>query len=184
LSEIVKGLPDLSLYPESYLVDHAFDDPATFGRTHHADIAKLVDVADLSLIPFRDASKSIQQALTSDDPWQRYWALIACSSHGDDAQSMVAKAKELAATDDELLVRVRAAEFLGLVGAADPQPTVLHCLEQTTSPVEANLILNTLVLLRDGKPGYKFDIGRGKLTRFQGKDADGVQRRVEYLATP
>ena len=184
LREIVKGLPDLSLYPESYLVDHAFDDPVAFGQKHRAEIAKLVDVADLSLISFEDASKSIEQALTSDDPWQRYWALIACSSHGDDAVPLVTTSKDVAAKDDELLVRVRAAEFLGLVGAADPQSTILNCLQQTPSPVEANLILNTLVLLRDGEPGYKFDIGPGQLTRFKGKEADGVQRRIEYLSLP
>ncbi len=184
LREMVKGLPDLSLYPESYLVDHAFDDPVAFGQAHKSDIAKLVDIADLSLISFPDASKSIEQSLASGDPWQRYWALIACSSHGDAASSMVAKAKELAAKDDNLLVRVRAAEFLGLIGAADPRPTIMSCLAQTTSPVEANLMLNTLVLLRDGQPGYKFDVSLDQLKSLKDKQADGVQRRMEYLSTP
>lgn len=183
LREIVKGLPDLSMYPESYLVDHAFDDPVAFGRAHHEQIAKLVDVADLSLISFQDAANAIEQALASNDPWQRYWALIACSSHGDAATPLVAKAKDLAAHDDELLVRVRAAEFLGLIGAADPRPTIVDCLEKTTSPVEANLILNTLVLLRDGQPGYKFDVSSATLKRLKDKKADGVQRRMEYLST-
>lgn len=184
LREIVKGLPDLSLYPESYLVDEAFDDPVAFGQTRKSEIAKLVDVAELSLIPFQDASKSIEQALASHDPWQRYWALIACSSHGNAAEPFVAKAKSLAAQDDELLVRVRAAEFLALIGAADPQPTIMSCLGKTTSPVEANLMLNTLVLLRDGKPGYKFDVSLDQLKSLKDKQADGVQRRIEYLSSP
>lgn len=119
-----------------------------------------------------------------NDPWQRYWALIACSSHGDAAKPFVATAQDLAANDGELLVRVRAAEFLGLIGAADPRPTIMSCLEQTTSPVEANLMLNTLVLLRDGQPGYKFDISLDQLKSLRDKQADGVQRRMEYLSTP
>ena len=184
LSEIVKSLPDLSMYPESYLVDHAFDDPVAFGRTHRSDIARLVDIADLSLVSLADASKSIEQALASSDPWHRYWALIVCSSHGDAARSFVSKAKDLAASDEALLVRVRAAEFLGLVGAADPQPNIMNCLEQTTSADEACLILNTVVLLRDGKPGYEFNVRRDTLRSLQQKSADGVQRRLEYLASP
>ncbi|MBI2479538.1 MAG: hypothetical protein HYV60_13160 [Planctomycetia bacterium] len=184
LREIVKRLPDLSLYPESYLVDHAFDAPAAFGQAHKAEIAKLLDIADLSLMSFQAASKSIEQALASNDPWQRYWALIVCSSHGDAAKGFVATAKALAANDEELLVRVRAAEFLGLVGAADPRPTMMSCLEKTTSPDEANLILNTVVLLRDGRPGYKFDISLDSLKSLKDKKADGVQRRMEYLTAP
>jgi len=184
LQAIVKGLPDLSMYPESYLVDHAFDNPVAFGQAHISDIAKLVDIADLSLISFDAAAKSIEQALRSSDPWQRYWALIACSSHGDAARSFVPMAKELAAQDLELLVRVRAAEFLALIEAAEPQATIMSCLEQTTSPDEANLILNTVVLLRDGKPGYKFDVSLDNLKSLKQKNADGVQRRLEYLAAP
>lgn len=184
LREIVTGLPDLSMYPESYLVDHAFDDPVAFGQSNKSNIAELVDIADLSLVSFADASSSIEQALGSSDPWKRYWALIACSTHGFAAETFAAKAKEVAASDPELLVRVRAAEFLGLIGAAEPQPTIMNCLERTTSPDEANLILNTVVLLRDGQPGYKFDVSLNSLKSLKQKNADGVQRRMEYLATP
>lgn len=181
LTEIVKGLPDLSLYPESYLVDQAFENPIAFGQAHESDIAHLVDTADLSLLAFNDAAPSIKQALASSDPWQRYWALIVCSSHGQAAESFIATAKQFAASDEELLVRVRAAEFLALVGAADPQPVIASCLEQTESPIEAGLILNTLVLLRDGQPGYPFKIDLNHLTRFKSKLGDTVQRRLEYL---
>lgn len=181
LREIVTGLPDLSMYPESYLVDRAFDDPTAFGRAHKSDIAKLVEVADLSLGSIEAVSSKLEQALVSNDPWQRYWAMIACSSHGEAAKSFIAKAKEISAKDSELLVRVRAAEFLGLIGAEAPQPTIMDCLQKTTSADEANLILNTVVLLRDGSPGYKFDFSLDDLKSLKDKSADGVQRRMEYL---
>jgi hypothetical protein len=40
------------------------------------------------------------------------------------------------------LVRVRAAEFPGLAGAADPRPAIMDALRQTQDPFEASLISN------------------------------------------
>ena len=181
LAAQVKSLPDLSFYPESYLVEEGFNDPIAFGRRNKDDIAHLVDIADLSLAPFTDARARIERRLDADDPWQRYWALIACSSHGEAANSLISKATELAGHDPEILVRVRAAEFLGLISAADPQPVILDCLAQTTSPTEANLILNTLVLLRDAGPGYKFEITREQMKKLRADKTGYVERRMEYL---
>jgi hypothetical protein len=80
-------------------------------------------------------------------------------------------------------VRVRAAEFLGLLGAADPRPTIADCLLRSKSSVEANLILNTAVLLQDGKPGYRFDLPRGKIIGDRPNEkARYVSDRLDYLA--
>lgn len=183
LTDRVKSLPDLSFFPESYLVDEAFDNPVAFGQAHKEEIAELVDVADLSLIAPDVAAPGIEKALASDNPWKRYWGLIVCSSHGKAAKAFVADAKELAANDPEILVRVRAAEFLGLIGAADPRPTITEALLKSVSPVEANLILNTAVLLQDGKPGYRFDLPRGKIVGDQAKGTVRyVSARLDYLA--
>ena len=182
LADRVKGLPDLSLFPESYLVDEGFDNPVAFGLAHKEEIAQLVDVADLSLLPFADAEPGIEKALDSRNPWQRYWGLIVCSSHGKAAKPFIAKARKFADYDPELLVRVRAAEFLGLMGAADPRPTITDALLKSESTVEANLILNTAVLLQDGKPGYAFDLPRGEIVgdRPNGK-VRYVSARLDYL---
>ena len=96
---------------------------------------------------------------------------------------MVEKAKKLAAEDAELLVRARAAEFLGLIGAADPQAVLEDALLKSKSTVEANLILNTAVMLRDGKPGYKFDFPRGKIVGDRpGSSKDRyVNARLDYV---
>ena len=183
LTDRVKNLPDLSMFPESYLVDAGFDNPVAFGQAHKAEIAELVDVADLSLVPFAEARSGIEKALNSENPWKRYWGLIVCSSHGKAADGFVPKAKKLAADDPELLVRVRAAEFLGLIGAADPRPTITDALLESESPVEANLILNTAVLLQDGKPGYRFDLPRGKIVGDRPKEkVRYVSARLDYLA--
>ncbi len=177
LAAIVKGLPDLSLYPESELAATAFSDPTGFGTSHRAGIAKLVDIADLSLVPFGEARDGVEAALASKDPWQRYWGWIVCSSHGDSARPFVERAKKAMATDTEILVRVRAAEFVGLLGAADPRPTIAAALKQTRSNVEAGLILNTLVLLRDGKPSW--DVSTVDVS--PAAKGGEVQRRLLYL---
>ena len=52
-------------------------------------------------------------ALHSEDPVQLYWALIVCSCFGEEALEFEAEARKLFSHAD-LLVRTRAAEFLGL----------------------------------------------------------------------
>lgn len=191
LTAWVKGMPDLSMYPEDYLVAHAFDNPVAFGQAHKTEIAELVDIADLSLAPIDQAAEKIEAALESENPWKRYWGLIACSSHGQAASSFYEKAKTIAASDPELQVRIRAAEFLGITGAANPVPIIEAALQKAASRTEASLMMNTLVLLRDGpfgesKSGYTFhvdpawfDSGDGK--RPGKKVQDDLQRRIDYL---
>jgi len=174
----VKGLPDLSLFPESYLAQEAFDNPVAFGRAHQAEIGRLVDIADLSLVSFRQANFGIRAALTSENPWARYWGLIVCSTHGTAALSFAERAKAMAQSDAELLVRVRAAEFLALVGAADPRPVIMEVLAQAEHALVALLTLNTVVLLRDSKRGYAFTIS-AKDVKAQHAN---ISRRLEYLA--
>ncbi|MDP6635404.1 MAG: sulfatase [Phycisphaerae bacterium] len=173
----VKGMPDLSFFPESELVKKAWGNPVKFGQDQKARIATLVDIADLSLIGLDKAKDKITAALESKDPWARYWGLIVCSCFGKQAESFVAKAKSLANADAEPLVRVRAAEFLALTGAAAPQKVIMDVLATAEHPLEAVLTLNTVVLLRDGKPGYKFDITADSV---KAKCGD-VSRRLQYL---
>ena len=139
-----------------------------------------MDIANLNLVSFIDAATDIEAALKSDDPLHRYWGLIVCSSHGMAAMPFVDHAKTLAARDDNGLVRVRAAEFLGLIGAQNPQANVTDALKNSTSGIEAGLMLNSVTLLRDGKPGYDFTIKPDLLSPEVRKN-DTVKRRLEYL---
>jgi len=173
----VKDMPDLSFFPESELVKNAWGNPVKFGQAQKDRIAKLVDIADLSLIEFAAARDKIAAALESTDPWARYWGLIVCSCFGKTADAFYAKAKALAADDAEPLVRVRAAEFLALAGAAAPQKVIMDVLATAAHPLEALLTLNTVVLLRDGKPGCKFKITADNI---KAKCGD-VTRRLDYL---
>ena len=177
LRQRVTGLPDLSFYPESYLVDHALENPVAFGQERKREIARLVGVADLSLLPFAEAKPELEKALASANPWERYWALIVCSCFGDEAKVLVPAAKQRL-NDPEPLVRVRAAEFLGIVGAADPRPTLYGVLNATESPVEALLTFNTAIFFNDRVPnGYPFDLKSLNMKATKGE----VNRRVIYL---
>jgi hypothetical protein len=102
-----------------------------------------------------------------------------CSSFGDQASNLTAAASELL-NDPNRLVRTRAAEFLGLLGAIDPSPTLMQCLADCESGVEANLILNSVVLLRDGPHGHAFEIDADDLPESAANYSD-VKRRLSYL---
>ncbi len=175
----VKGNPDLSFIPESELVKKAFDNPVVYGQTNKGGISELVDIADLSLLPFEKAADGIKEALSSNKHLKRYWGLIVCSSFGEEAAEFYETAKNLT-EDENLLVRIRAAEFLGLTGTEDPKEVIRTALAETDDPVEANLMLNTVVLLRDGPYKYQFDITED-LFKPEVQKGGYVIRRLEYL---
>ncbi|NOX53031.1 MAG: sulfatase-like hydrolase/transferase [Planctomycetes bacterium] len=173
----VKNLPDLSFFPECELVKRGLDDPVRFGRAHADQIARLVDVADLSLRPFAKAKADLEAAMQSSDRWERYWAWIACSCFGRRARDLVPAARK-ALDDTEPLVRVRAAEFLAIVGATDPRPVLYDTLNATDDPAVATLILNTAVFVNDHLKGYPFDVSRLHMKLKGGY----VERRLSHLA--
>ena len=184
LARKVKSLPDLSFLPEPVMLAEAMDNPVEYGQTNRKRIQKLVDVADLSLLPFSKARGKIGKALSSKDPAARYWALIACSSFGKEASEFEEPAKAMARTDEDNLVRVRAVEFLALNGAADPQETIYQALKNAKTEVEANLILNTVTLLKDGEPGYAFDIDPQWFdAEWRVEERSNVNRRIGYFRT-
>ncbi len=148
LQQIVKGLPDLSFYPESYLVANALENPVAFGQSHKAEIAKLVDVADLALFHPAKNRPRIEAALRSDDPVLCYWGIMVCSSCGKEAADLAICVEPLLKDDCEI-VRVRAAEFLGIIGKQNPQPILTEIVNTTQDPILATEALNSVVFFRD-----------------------------------
>lgn len=157
LQQKVKALPDVGFFPEPVFLRESGGDGEAFGRKNRDQISKLVGIADLQLHPFPEVKPQIKKALSSKVPMERYWALITCSAFGEQAAPFYEQAKAMAHQDTNRLVRTRAAEFLGLTAQENPMPILADVLNETTDPDEANLICNTVVLLRDGKPGYEFD---------------------------
>ncbi len=179
LATRVKALPDLSFFPESELVERGFENPVAFGRTHADDIARMVDIADLCLQPFAEVREALVAALQSDSSTERYWAAIACTSFGAAASSLRSQVRPLL-DDQDPLVRVRAAEFLALVGDLDPRPVLMQCLKESASGVQANLILNSIVMLKDGDAQVEFSVAESDL-HPQALEHQDVRRRLAYL---
>lgn len=167
---------DLSFLPESVMVEEALEDGIGYGRQHSARIHRLMAIADLQLLPWKDAQAGITAALGSKDPLERYWGLITCSAFGEQARPLVHLAKPLL-QDTDLMVRTRAAEFLGILRAVDPRPALYSVLNETRSQVQALLTLNTVAFLMDEEPGYGFDPASIKLQIKPGE----CTRRLEYL---
>jgi arylsulfatase A-like enzyme len=184
LQQQVKSLPDLSFFPEPYFLEHGADNPVGFGQKRREEIAQLIDIADLSLQPFDEVRSALTEALQSRDPWQRYWGCIVCSCFGTEAEELTDQNRDVAESDPEPLVRVRAAEFLGLIGAGDPRPLIAAALADARSAAEANLILNSAVMLEEGQPGYDFTVAEGVLPQEwlqSGRGRGLVGQRLDYL---
>jgi len=137
-----------SFYPESYLTEHALDNPATFGQSHKKEIATLVDTADLALLPFGAAEPRLRQALKSKNPMIRYWAAMACTTFGAKAGTLTDAVRPLL-QDPSMTVRIRVAEFLGRIGKINPQPILTEIVNTTQNAVVATEALNSVVWFRD-----------------------------------
>ncbi|MEM9644708.1 MAG: sulfatase-like hydrolase/transferase [Planctomycetota bacterium] len=180
LMDRMKTMPDLSLFPEKVLYETAMEDPVRFGREHSERINRLLEVANLSLLPFDDSEDRLRRAMGSDDPWERYWALTACSQFGKQALALRRSAQDRL-DDSEPLVATRAAEFLAIVDEDfSPWPTLRRALAASQNDPEANSILNSVVFLRDVIGSV--DDENGPLTvGFSLNQKDQAMRRLEYL---
>ena len=175
LSMKVKSINDLSFFPENYMVRHALSNGIAYGEANSKRISNLVDIADLALFKLDEARPGLLKAMKSKDEAARYWACITCAVIGKADPALVKGANELL-HDQDLMVRVRAAEFLGSVRAVDPMPTIYEVLNSATTEQELTLTLNTVVYLKDHK-GYTYD---PSMVNFKFKKGL-VARRIEYL---
>ena len=176
------ALPDLSFYPEPYLLENALENPVAFGQKNKKEIKELMAVADLNLFSFEAVLGKIKQALTDDNPWKRYWALVVCSSFGKKAKKLVPQIKKLANHDQENLVRARAMEYLMLNQESFDTKIIEQLLKNAKSETEANLILNSLALIKSLKPQTKFNLSKEIfLPEWYDKPNDLINRRMDYL---
>ncbi len=172
------AINDLSLYPESHQVSQILDDPIGFGTRHHDEMKVLHRIADLALDPAASALPSLKVHLASKNPWHRYWACLAASAIGPSARPLV-PAITNRLDDPHPMVRLRAAECLGVLGEGDPRSALFDVLNTVATEAEALLTLNTIVYLRDHR-SLKIDVANLQ-PRFS---AGQVARRLEYLRAP
>ena len=176
LKNKIKSINDLSFYPENRMVTTALNDGVAFGREHAKQISRLSDLADTALRPFSEVKQALASSLQSKGALRRYWALKVCSNFGEKAKSLAIAAMPLL-NDKNLMVRVRAAEFLGSIKAVDPMPTLYGVVNNAETEQALMIAFNTIVYLRD-QVGHKYDPEKVKLKFNKGE----VYRRVQYLA--
>ena len=180
LNTWVKQMPDLSFYPEHFLIENAFYNPAEFGRLHKEEIQKYVDISNLCLSEFESVKEDLFNSLNSEDPWERYWGLITCSIFKENAISLEAIIRTIAYNDPENVNRMRAAEYLGITKIEDPSSVMTNALYNSKIPAEALLILNSVVLMQSSQYNYKFDIRLGNISKAVAKNPE-VKLRLDYL---
>jgi len=185
LGEKVLSIPDLSIMPEPIMIKlmKEFDEGNTNRFLTFVDgvegrefLTSALDIGDLRLQPFAEVGPPLKKALESSEPSEVYWGLNACCEFGKEAASLADAAREQLENSDEL-VRLRAAVFLALIKAEDPQPHLKKILKETDDSTINLMVLNDVVFLRDFH-GYKFDIQPDDVTAKSGE----VNRRLEYLA--
>lgn len=176
----VKSMPDMSFYPEFELINNAFDNPVVFSQNNISAIGRYVDIAQLQLSGFEDVKSKLEKKLSSDDRWERYWALVVSSSFGKKAAVFTDKAREIATDDPELINRVRAAQLLIFSGTQNPEQLILEALYASEDKSQVMLMLNVITQLRDGPQKVDFKID---FSRFSDKilGEKQLQWRLEYL---
>ncbi|WP_139956967.1 sulfatase-like hydrolase/transferase [Flavicella sediminum] len=180
LNKRIVSMPDLSFYPEFYLIKNAFENPVAFGQKHKKDIKTYLKTSNLMLLDFDKAKSKLQKALQANDPWVRYWALISASAFGTEAKELASEIKEIAKNDTELINKVRAAEFLGLSKTENPANSMTQALYDSRDGAEALLILNSIVLMQDCAMNYSFHLDKNKV-HANVLEEPQVLRRLDYL---
>ena len=182
LQSQLKSMPDLSFFPEPYFLENGIENPVEFGKNYKKEIQQLIRIADLQLLPIIKARGKIAKALNSDNPNYRYWGLIVCSTFGETANEFYNQAKEIAQNDADLLVKTRALEFLALNNQSVSPSAFIPILKQAKSETEANLILNTIALLKEVKDDFQIQIPR-EIFDPEWLSSEGrlVNRRLEYI---
>lgn len=178
LTQKLKAMPDLSLFPENVLYDQAMKNPAAFGQENSDRISDLIDVANLMLRPLPEVKDAIQAAAVSDDFLKRYWAATVCASFGEEATELAGSIRPLL-KDEDRMVRVRAAEFLGGIGKTDPRVVLIDVVNASEHPVEHLIALNAAAYFHENsKTSFPFDASN--FTSVPSKSE--AQRRLLYFA--
>lgn len=183
LSEARRDWPDLAFLPESVLDRHATGDPAAFGDERRGQLRRLMDVADLALLPPAEAVPALTVIL--GDPgrgrWQRWWALNVAAGLDDEAarEELLPYLRAHLGDDRHPLLRGRAVEALAVWGGDHDEllPVLLDALAATDHAADSLVLLQTLVLLRD-QLGFEVDPAQVR----PGAGAGEVERRLAYLA--
>ncbi|GAA5510226.1 sulfatase-like hydrolase/transferase [Novipirellula caenicola] len=182
LDSRLKAMPDLSFIPEAVLYESAMENPTEFGQQNKERIAKLIDTANLALLPFDEAENQLRDAISSSDPWVRYWGFVAASSIGLNAKPLTSEVKKHLA-DEQPLVALRAIEFMALLSDEDVRPALYETIQRASNEPELLQILNTAAYLNDFfGDRLTLDVEKVKSSIKLSKDGE-VKDRLDYFSS-
>jgi len=171
---------DLSMYPESELIQKAFSNPVGYGVSHSDEIAILIEVANLQLLAYDQAESGLKKALLSKNEWVRYWACISAASFGEKAAGLEKEILTIAKNDPNRLVRVRAAEYLARIGNTLAKRIMEDAIKSSDDPVELNLILNSAAYLYElDSESYRFQIDKKQIK----VNSKLIKERLIYISS-
>ena len=160
--------PELLIRSPNWLNRHGRPPPASARRTRRRSFG----LPTLPTFPYCPLQR---QSPSSRRPWgprthgSATGALVACSSFGKKAAEWSETITTMAKSDPENLVRMRAAEYLGISGSGDPVPLLTEVLRSSDSPAEWVLILNTMAVLHDSPKALPLQGPPGGDRRISGR---------------
>jgi HEAT repeat protein len=152
-------------------------DPVAYGQAAKDSIANYVEIANLALLPPEQAMPQLRKAIQSKDAVERYWGYSVCSIFGEQAAELTPFAENSVDQEANLLVRLRACEFLGLTQTSNPVPVIETILKESDSAVVNLIALQSLVFFKDGPSDYQVEIDLDSIKTIDAQ----VMRRVGYL---
>ena len=183
LNDHIISQTDLSFFPEPYFLENGIENPIDFGKKNKTQIKNLIEIANLSLLPYENVSRKISDALENKDPWIKYWGLIVCSSFGLEAKEQISRINSLFENlKEENLVRIRALEYLLLNNFKFDESKMLDLIKNPKDSIEGNLMLNTLALYKTKNPNFKLELNKNVFPNnwFERENAL-MNRRMNYL---
>ena len=106
-----------------------------------------------------------------------------CSHFGEAALELLPTIEYMANHDPNNMVRSRAGEYLGLTGDQKAIDLLQHCFEAAQAITEANMILNSMTLLKDLNSTWTFKINEEIIPEAWINDrASHLKQRLIYLA--
>lgn len=170
---------DLGLLPESIWLEEGKQNPVGYGSQSHKRLKRLMNVANLQLLPFSKAKEKIRKALVSPDEAERCWALTACVWWGDKASELSSQIGEML-KDPSALVQSRAVVFLTTTTHINPVGLLKKVLLQARSGAETLWILNDMAYLKNYYPDLCLSLVNDDIP----VKCEGVDWRIDYLLSP
>lgn len=167
---------DLGLLPESVWLEEGRSNPSGYGKQSHGRIKRLLETADLQLLPYKSGRRKAEKSLFSADCAERCWALTACVWWKEYDPKLSGQVERML-SDPNVLVQSRAAVYLAVVDGKNPVDAMKRSLRQARIGAETLWILNDMAYLKSRNPELDFSLTEEDVpVKCQSSDW-----RVDYL---